>query len=84
LIQERLENTGKHASEETKKKLHITHSQARPYRKGIKVSEETRKKLSDSHKGLKYPNRRRYTEEQRLQRSLSMTGKKRGKYKNGL
>ena len=54
------------------------------WNKGKQLSEETKNKLSESHKGLKYPNRKKVqqTEESKIKRSLSLKGNTNG-FKKG-
>ena len=45
-------NKGIPRSEETRKKLSITHKGQSPWNKGIPRPEETKKKISEAHKGI--------------------------------
>lgn len=64
---------GTKLSDETRKKLSISHKGLPSSRKGVKLSEETRRKLSESHKGNKIPEETR--------KKISLTLKKR-RFKN--
>lgn len=44
-------NLGKKSSEETRRKLSISHKEPRPWRQGIPLSEKHKRKLSESHIG---------------------------------